>query len=132
MDKYDRLDSIGEEHLLSLMKVQNPRTMIGLSDQIVFNENDSFSLITGEVILFHLDDGSNTFSVMILPNNTFKVLYYVTDDEDDGNYIFTFNNVPYDITEEWHFQKSTQKRLPFTYEFHEKMKEFVEYCLKLI
>lgn len=131
MDKYDRLDLIGEEHFLNLMKVQNPRTMKGLSNQIVFNENDSFSL-SGEIILFHLDDGGNTFSVMILPNNTFKVLYYATDDEDDGNYIFTFNNVPYDITEEWHFQKSTQKRLPFTYEFHEKMKEFVEYCLKLI
>lgn len=132
MDKYDRLDSVGEEHLLSLMKIDIPRSIIGLSNHVVFNENDSLT-ITDEIILFHLADGIYTFSVMILPNrNTFKVLYYETDDEDDGNYYFTFNNVPYDITEEWHFQKSTQKRFPFSYEFHVKLKEFAEYCLTII
>ena len=132
MNKYDRLESVGEEHLLSLMKVDRPRSIIGLSDQIVFNENDSFTC-TGEIILFHLDDGIYTFSVMImLGSNTFTGLYYETIEEDDGNYYFSFNRVPYDITQEWYFQLNTIKRLPFSYEFHEKLKEFVEYCVEIL
>ncbi len=131
MDKYDRLNEVGEEHLLSLMKVDRPRSIIGSSDQIVFNDNDTFSR-TGEMILFYLDDGIYTLGVLVLSNNTFKLLYYETDSADEGNYLFTFNNVPYEISEEWYFQLSTLKHLPFTLEFHKKLKEFVEYCLTLI
>lgn len=84
MDKYDRLNEVGEEHLLSLMKVDRPRSIIGSSDQIVFNDNDTFSR-TGEMILFYLDDGIYTLGVLVLSNNTFKLLYYETDSADEGN-----------------------------------------------
>lgn len=132
MTKYDHLESIGgETHLLELMKVLNPRSIIGLSNQIVFNENDSFTR-TGEIILFYLDDGIYTLGITVQPDkNTFKVLYYETDSDDDS-YLFTFNNVPYDITEEWHFQLSTIKHMPFSFEFHEELKAFVKYCLTMI
>lgn len=132
MDKYDRLYEIGEEHLLSLMKIECPRSILGLSNHIVFNENDSLT-ITGEIILFHLNDGNNTFSCLINRNaNTFQVTYYETDDDDIDSEIFKFRRVPYDITEEWHFQLCTQKNMPFTFEFHTKLKEYVEICSKVM
>ncbi|AFC21889.1 hypothetical protein GAP32_435 [Cronobacter phage vB_CsaM_GAP32] len=131
MDKYNRLYEIGEDHLISLMKIECPRSILGFSKHIVFNKNDSFTM-TDWAIFFHLEDGINTFSVMIEPNNTFKALYYETEEEFDENYHFTFYNVPYDITEEWHFQLCTQKYMPFSFEFHTKLKEFIELCIKIM
>lgn len=132
MDKYDRLYEMGEEHLLSLMKIECPRSMFESTMKVIFNEDDALD-ISGEMILIHLKDGNYTLSFVVTPSeNNFTVFYHTYGCGDSRRVLFRVRGIPYDITEERHFQLSTQTHMPFSFEFHQKLKEFVEYCMKII
>jgi hypothetical protein len=54
-------------------------------------------------------------------------MYWDEDQEYNNDMIFSVSGFPYDISEEWHFQLSTLKEVPFSYEFITRIKEFVKY-----
>jgi hypothetical protein len=129
MDRYEALYSYGEEYFLKLLKQpeQCRSTINGLSNTMLFNDSDHYTSANG-IIHFYLADKSNTFVVFVnLLKNTYTVTYYSTDDEDFDHDIFRFGGLPYHISEEWFFQLSTVKHLPFSYEFHLKLMEYVDY-----
>ena len=129
MSKYDVLYEIGEEHLISVLKQpEQCRSEInGLSQVVLFNERDHYTSANG-VIHFYLQDENNTLAVVVnLLTNRFTVQYYETDNDDIDHSIFHIFKIPYDISEEWHFQLSTVKEYPFSYEFLTHLKNYVKY-----
>jgi hypothetical protein len=99
MTKYDRLYQIGEEHLMSLFRLESPRSMIGLSHSIEFNDNDSCTHNDG-IIQFFLADGKYTLFVTVNKlKNTYNIFYSdITKEIEDNE--FDFKNIPYKISEE--------------------------------
>ncbi len=131
MSKYDVLYEIGEEYFLSLLHVsERCRSNInGLSNTVVFNENDHYSSQNGIIHFYLSDEKDNTLSIVVsLLDNRFDVNYWNKDDED----IFKVKGFPYNISEEWHFQLSTLKEVPFSYEFVTRIREFVKYFEDMI
>lgn len=126
MTKYDRLYEIGEEHLMSLFRLESPRSLIGLSHNIVFNDNDSCTHNDGIIQFFLDDEKDHTLYVTVNKlKNTFDIMYCENQSEIDDTVDFSFNGIPYEISEEWHFQLSTVKHMPFTYKFFLTLREFV-------
>lgn len=126
MSKYDVLYEIGEEYFLSLLHVpERCRSNIdGLSNTVVFNDNDHYSSRDGIIHFYLSDEKDNTLSIVVdLLSNRFNVHYWDKDDKD----ILKVNGFPYSISEEWHFQLSTLKEVPFSYEFVTRLREFVKY-----
>jgi hypothetical protein len=124
------LYEIGEEYLLSLLHVpeQCRSNIDGLSNTVIFNENDHYSSREGIIHFYLTDKNNNTFSVLVnLLKNRFNAMYWDEDQEYNNDMIFSVSGFPYDISEEWHFQLSTLKEVPFSYEFITRIKEFVKY-----
>lgn len=125
MTKYEKLYEIGEEHLMSLFQLESPRSIIGLSHSVEFNDNDSCTHIDG-IVQFFLADGKYTLFVTVNKlKNTFDIFYSdITTDFESNE--FSFRNIPYKLSEEWHFQLSTVKHMPFTYKFFLTLYEYVD------
>lgn len=129
MSKYDVLYEIGEEYFISLLHTPERcrSTIDGLSNTVNFNVNDHYSSRNGVIHFYLSDEKENTFSVVVdLLANRFSVHYWSDDDDIDTD-IFKINKLPYNISEEWHFQLSTKAEFPFSYEFITRLREFVKY-----
>lgn len=128
-DDFEVFYKLGENHFLNLLKEpeQCRSTINGLSNMILFNENDHYTSSNG-VIHFYLSDKKHTLGVLVnLLKNTYSLWYYFTDDDDFDNELFSVRRVPFDMSPEWYFQLSTTRHIPFSYEFHLRLVEYVEY-----
>jgi len=128
-DTCSKFYNYGEDHFIKVLKQpeQCRSTINGLSNMILFNDSDHYTSSNG-VIHFYLSDGNNTFAVFVnLLKNRYTVNYYFTDDDGFDNDIFRIKHIPFDMSESWFFQLSTIRHIPFSYEFHLHLKEYVKY-----
>lgn len=135
MSKYGALYDIGEEYIINALKEpENIRSNIsGFRQSLIFNKNDHYSSVRGIIQIYITVDKYFFTLVINLLTNKFAIMYSLDDfSELNDSVVFDYTNIPYDISEEWHFQLSTVKEFPFSYEFLLHLKSYVNYFENII